>query len=321
MAMTDYPAERVLHRRQDRQGHGRREQAEELQGKGVTLERDPRRLLATVGDKAFRREGVTMLCLYVQAPFAAFRTFTAGWYRPTAAFLTPRPPTAWSSTSPGSRPAARRRRHCRPGPDQPHADSACPPCGSRSARRWPTTPASRTRRPDALPAAPQLPGRHVGQGAQGRRQGEQVQHHSRPPRVPRRPPGLRRPRLPREPRDRRPRSGVAWARLHRPAPRTACRSSATTPSCIDRLEGLPRARSPPTGIAASDADDDGRTRSAHDPAHDLDRPRRTCPGRRPPSSPRSRRRGQRTSPSRPGRSIEPPPEPCRPPSEPRGRKR
>ena len=30
-----------------------------------------------------------MLCLYVQAPFAAFRTFTAGWYRPTAAFLTP----------------------------------------------------------------------------------------------------------------------------------------------------------------------------------------------------------------------------------------
>ncbi len=30
-----------------------------------------------------------MLMLYVQAPFAAFRTFTAGWYRPTAAFLTP----------------------------------------------------------------------------------------------------------------------------------------------------------------------------------------------------------------------------------------
>jgi CRISPR-associated protein Cas5t len=30
-----------------------------------------------------------MLCLYVQAPFAAFRTFTAGWYRPTAGFLTP----------------------------------------------------------------------------------------------------------------------------------------------------------------------------------------------------------------------------------------
>ena len=30
-----------------------------------------------------------MLCLYVQAPFAAFRTFTAGWYRPTAPFLTP----------------------------------------------------------------------------------------------------------------------------------------------------------------------------------------------------------------------------------------
>ena len=30
-----------------------------------------------------------MLRLYVQAPFAAFRTFTAGWYRPTAAFLTP----------------------------------------------------------------------------------------------------------------------------------------------------------------------------------------------------------------------------------------
>ncbi len=30
-----------------------------------------------------------MLRLYVQAPFAAFRTFTAGWYRPTAGFLTP----------------------------------------------------------------------------------------------------------------------------------------------------------------------------------------------------------------------------------------
>lgn len=30
-----------------------------------------------------------MLCLYVQAPFAACRTFTAGWYRPTATFLTP----------------------------------------------------------------------------------------------------------------------------------------------------------------------------------------------------------------------------------------
>jgi CRISPR-associated protein Cas5t len=30
-----------------------------------------------------------MFRLYVQAPFAAFRTFTAGWYRPTAGFLTP----------------------------------------------------------------------------------------------------------------------------------------------------------------------------------------------------------------------------------------
>ncbi len=30
-----------------------------------------------------------MLRLYVQAPFAAFRTFTAGWYRPTAGFITP----------------------------------------------------------------------------------------------------------------------------------------------------------------------------------------------------------------------------------------
>ncbi|HEX3314875.1 MAG TPA: type I-MYXAN CRISPR-associated protein Cas5/Cmx5/DevS [Gemmataceae bacterium] len=30
-----------------------------------------------------------MLRVYVEAPFAAFRTFTAGWYRPTAAFLTP----------------------------------------------------------------------------------------------------------------------------------------------------------------------------------------------------------------------------------------
>ena len=30
-----------------------------------------------------------MLWLYVQAPFAAFRPFTAGWYRPTAGFLSP----------------------------------------------------------------------------------------------------------------------------------------------------------------------------------------------------------------------------------------
>jgi CRISPR-associated protein Cas5t len=30
-----------------------------------------------------------MLCVYVEAPFAACRTFTAGWYRPTAMFLTP----------------------------------------------------------------------------------------------------------------------------------------------------------------------------------------------------------------------------------------
>ncbi len=30
-----------------------------------------------------------MIWLYVQAPFAAFRTFTAGWYRPTASFMTP----------------------------------------------------------------------------------------------------------------------------------------------------------------------------------------------------------------------------------------
>jgi CRISPR-associated protein Cas5t len=30
-----------------------------------------------------------MLYLYLEAPFAAFRTFTAGWYRPTATFLTP----------------------------------------------------------------------------------------------------------------------------------------------------------------------------------------------------------------------------------------
>lgn len=29
-----------------------------------------------------------MLTLYVQAPFAVFRHFTAGWYRPTASFLT-----------------------------------------------------------------------------------------------------------------------------------------------------------------------------------------------------------------------------------------
>ncbi len=30
-----------------------------------------------------------MLWFYVQAPYAAFRTFTAGWYRPTASFMTP----------------------------------------------------------------------------------------------------------------------------------------------------------------------------------------------------------------------------------------
>jgi CRISPR-associated protein Cas5t len=30
-----------------------------------------------------------MLCLYLKAPFAAFRPFVTGWYRPSAAFLTP----------------------------------------------------------------------------------------------------------------------------------------------------------------------------------------------------------------------------------------
>ena len=30
-----------------------------------------------------------MLCLYLQAPFAALRTFTAGSFRPTADFITP----------------------------------------------------------------------------------------------------------------------------------------------------------------------------------------------------------------------------------------
>lgn len=30
-----------------------------------------------------------MLRIYLHAPFAAYRTFTAGWYRPTATFLTP----------------------------------------------------------------------------------------------------------------------------------------------------------------------------------------------------------------------------------------
>jgi CRISPR-associated protein Cas5t len=30
-----------------------------------------------------------MLCLYLEAPFAVCRTFTAGWYRPTATFLAP----------------------------------------------------------------------------------------------------------------------------------------------------------------------------------------------------------------------------------------
>ena len=30
-----------------------------------------------------------MICLYLEAPFAVTRTFTAGWYRPTATFLSP----------------------------------------------------------------------------------------------------------------------------------------------------------------------------------------------------------------------------------------
>lgn len=30
-----------------------------------------------------------MLSLYIEAPFSVFRTFTAGWYRPSATFLTP----------------------------------------------------------------------------------------------------------------------------------------------------------------------------------------------------------------------------------------
>jgi len=30
-----------------------------------------------------------MLWLRIEAPFATCRTFTAGWYRPTATFLTP----------------------------------------------------------------------------------------------------------------------------------------------------------------------------------------------------------------------------------------
>jgi CRISPR-associated protein Cas5t len=30
-----------------------------------------------------------MIALHIQAPFAVFRNFTAGWYRPTASFLTP----------------------------------------------------------------------------------------------------------------------------------------------------------------------------------------------------------------------------------------
>lgn len=30
-----------------------------------------------------------MICLYIQAPFAVFRTFTAGSFRPTAGFITP----------------------------------------------------------------------------------------------------------------------------------------------------------------------------------------------------------------------------------------
>ena len=30
-----------------------------------------------------------MMCIYFQAPFAVFRTFTAGSFRPTAPFMTP----------------------------------------------------------------------------------------------------------------------------------------------------------------------------------------------------------------------------------------
>ena len=58
-----------------------------LAGKGVTLMNCPRE--AAQGRVRQGAGGLTMMYLYVQAPFAACRTFTAGWYRPTATFLTP----------------------------------------------------------------------------------------------------------------------------------------------------------------------------------------------------------------------------------------
>jgi CRISPR-associated protein Cst2 len=63
-----------------------------LKDKGVTVDRDPRRLLETVADKAGLprpKEGLTVFLIRLDAPFAAFRPYTAGWFRPTAAFLTP----------------------------------------------------------------------------------------------------------------------------------------------------------------------------------------------------------------------------------------
>ncbi len=47
-----------------------------------------------------------MFILYVQAPFAAFRTFRTGWYRPTATFLTPSAAYGLRSTWPELKPDA-----------------------------------------------------------------------------------------------------------------------------------------------------------------------------------------------------------------------
>ena len=110
----------------------------------------------------------------MQGPVRRLPPFHGGWYRPTATFLTPSAAyglalnLAAVETPPRRRPLGHDR----------HRRSACRPAGIALGA------VDRSRRPDALPAAPQLPGRGLGQGAEGRRPGEQVQHHHRPPRVP-----------------------------------------------------------------------------------------------------------------------------------------